>query len=59
MLELDGEEEFLILACDGLWDEISPEAAAAIVRHQVVQDTSKDELLLLLILHFISYLHGI
>lgn len=38
MLELDGNEEFLILACDGLWDDISPESAANIVRRQVVAD---------------------
>lgn len=45
MLELDGTEEFLILACDGLWDEISPEAAAQIVRRQVVSDPSMQILL--------------
>lgn len=41
MLELDGSEEFLILACDGLWDEVSPEAAAHIVRRTVVSDPCK------------------
>ncbi|CAL8137280.1 unnamed protein product [Orchesella dallaii] len=40
MQELDGSEEFLILGCDGLWDEITPEAAAHIVRRQVVEDAS-------------------
>ncbi|ODN01279.1 Protein phosphatase 1E [Orchesella cincta] len=40
MQELDGSEEFMILACDGLWDEITPEAAAHIVRRQVVEDAS-------------------
>lgn len=30
--KLHGDEEFLIVACDGLWDEVSDEDAAKIVR---------------------------
>ncbi|XP_071543855.1 uncharacterized protein [Panulirus ornatus] len=30
-LEIEGDEDFLILACDGLWDTLSPEAAVNVV----------------------------
>ena len=30
--DLTGDEEFLIVACDGLWDEISDEDAVKLVR---------------------------
>nr|XP_027220107.1 protein phosphatase 1E-like [Penaeus vannamei] len=30
-LEIEGDEDFLILACDGLWDTLTPEAAVNVV----------------------------
>ncbi|MPC37919.1 Protein phosphatase 1E [Portunus trituberculatus] len=30
-LEIEGDEDFLILACDGLWDTLSPDAAVNLV----------------------------
>lgn len=35
---LDGTEDFLVIACDGLWDYIDETTAAGIVYHQVCQD---------------------
>ena len=30
-MDIEGDEDFLILACDGLWDTLSPDVAVSIV----------------------------
>uniref|UniRef100_A0A023FJD7 Putative serine/threonine protein phosphatase n=1 Tax=Amblyomma cajennense TaxID=34607 RepID=A0A023FJD7_AMBCJ len=37
-LDLDGTEDFLVLGCDGLWDQLSPQDVAARVYHAVLDD---------------------
>lgn len=39
---LDGSEDFLILGCDGLWDQISPEEAATLV-YQYLCENGQDD----------------
>ena len=31
-IELDGSEEFMVLATDGLWDEVDPDLCAQVVK---------------------------
>lgn len=38
---LDGTEDFLIIACDGLWDYVDPRTAALRVYRQVLQNPRK------------------
>nr|XP_050024512.1 uncharacterized protein LOC126518892 [Dermacentor andersoni] len=37
-MDLDGTEDFLVLGCDGLWDQLSPQEVAARVYHAVLDD---------------------
>ena len=37
--EMEGDEEFLILACDGLWDVVDPQAAVDNVHNNLVSGT--------------------
>jgi len=41
VFDLDGSEEFLVIACDGLWDEMDAEDAAGIVRETVAESNGK------------------
>lgn len=38
---LDGTEDFLIIACDGLWDFVDEITAAKVVYRQVRRDSGK------------------
>lgn len=40
-LEIEGDEDFLILACDGLWDTLSPEAAVNLVYAYLTRNDGK------------------
>ena len=44
IIPLDGTEDFLILACDGLWDGISPEDASGAL-YRYLADSSPDDLI--------------
>ncbi|KAL1428321.1 hypothetical protein MTO96_002709 [Rhipicephalus appendiculatus] len=37
-MDLDGTEDFLVLGCDGLWDQLSPKNVASRVYHAVLED---------------------
>lgn len=37
-IPLDGGEDFLILACDGLWDVVSEDCAARTVYNLITED---------------------
>lgn len=37
-VECNGSEEFLIIACDGLWDTVTPKEAAECVFNQLRQN---------------------
>ncbi|KAH7956186.1 hypothetical protein HPB52_006696 [Rhipicephalus sanguineus] len=37
-IDLDGTEDFLILGCDGLWDQVDPKNAASKVYHSILED---------------------
>ncbi|KAH6934518.1 hypothetical protein HPB50_024744 [Hyalomma asiaticum] len=37
-VDLDGTEDFLVLGCDGLWDQLSPQEVAARVYQEVLED---------------------
>lgn len=43
-LQLDGDEDFVILACDGLWDSVTYEKAAQAVYNHVQSDPGKIKL---------------
>ncbi|XP_035230190.1 uncharacterized protein LOC118202143 [Stegodyphus dumicola] len=43
-LNLDGSEDFLILACDGLWDGISPDDVASALYNDLCTSTTGDSL---------------
>lgn len=40
-IPLDGNEDFLILACDGLWDFMSEQEAAEIVYNSLLEDSGE------------------
>ena len=40
-LEIEGDEDFLILACDGLWDTLSPDAAVNLVYAYLTRNDGK------------------
>lgn len=40
-LEIEGDEDFLILACDGLWDTLSAEAAVNVVYAYLTRNDGK------------------
>lgn len=40
-IPLDGGEDFLILACDGLWDVVSEDSAARMVYRLIAEDPGK------------------
>lgn len=42
VIELDGTEDFLILACDGLWDEMSPEDVISALYYNLSLDEPLD-----------------
>ncbi|CAK1545186.1 unnamed protein product [Leptosia nina] len=39
-LDLDGDEDFLVVACDGLWDVVSEDEVALAVYRQIADDPS-------------------
>ncbi|CAD6236087.1 GSCOCG00012455001-RA-CDS, partial [Cotesia congregata] len=39
--DLDGTEDFLIIACDGLWDYVNEVTAAKLVYEQISRDCRK------------------
>lgn len=39
--DLDGSEDFLIIACDGLWDYVNEVTAAKLVYEQISRDCRK------------------
>ncbi|CAG5090782.1 Similar to Ppm1e: Protein phosphatase 1E (Rattus norvegicus) [Cotesia congregata] len=39
--DLDGTEDFLIIACDGLWDYVNEVTAAKLVYEQISRDCQK------------------
>ena len=38
---MNGSEDFLVIACDGLWDTVSPSAATALVYSQIKSNKGK------------------
>lgn len=38
-IPLNGTEDFLVVACDGLWDSMSPSDVTAVVYHHIVERT--------------------
>lgn len=40
-MPLDGSEDFVILACDGLWDHVSPRQAAEVVYKDILCTNGK------------------
>lgn len=40
-IPLDGGEDFLILACDGLWDFVSEDFAAQVVYQSITEKSGK------------------
>lgn len=41
--ELKGDEEFVIVACDGLWDEVTDEEAVKLVRDKYYKNKSEEK----------------
>lgn len=41
VVPLDGNEEFLIMACDGLWDFVSEDDAAITVYNRIKENSGK------------------
>ncbi|CAH2215735.1 jg14690, partial [Pararge aegeria aegeria] len=41
VVELDGDEDFVVVACDGLWDVLSEDAVALSVYKQIINDPDK------------------
>ena len=40
-IEMNGTEDFIIIACDGLWDTVTPEEATDCVFTQILADKGK------------------
>lgn len=40
-LDLDGTEDFIILACDGLWDVLHPKDVAELVYSHIAEDIGR------------------
>lgn len=40
-VELDGDEDFVVVACDGLWDFVSEDDVALAVYRQLAADPGK------------------
>ena len=40
-VDMNGSEDFLVIACDGLWDVVSPMAATATVFKQIQSNKGK------------------
>lgn len=40
-VEMDGDEDFVVVACDGLWDFVSEDDVALAVYRQVAADPGK------------------
>eukprot|EP01080_Neovahlkampfia_damariscottae_P012111 gene12111-5603_t len=40
--DLDGEEDFIIIGCDGIWDDVSDEDAVEIVKNSMKENNSED-----------------
>ncbi|RWS30292.1 serine-rich adhesin for platelets-like isoform X1 [Leptotrombidium deliense] len=38
-ITLDGDEDFIVMACDGLWDQITPEEATTIVYQHLAENS--------------------
>lgn len=38
VVELDGDEDFVVVACDGLWDVVSEDAVAISVYDQLMRN---------------------
>lgn len=41
-IQLEGDEDFLILACDGLWDTVTPQDAALTVYKHILSSPGKN-----------------
>lgn len=41
-VSLDGTEDFLVLACDGLWDFVTEEEAVVAVYEQIAEAPGRD-----------------
>ncbi|CAG7829768.1 unnamed protein product [Allacma fusca] len=41
-IETNGSEEFLILACDGLWDVVSPQRCVEVIRNSLLSKNPSD-----------------
>lgn len=55
-ISLDGGEDFLIIACDGLWDFVSEDAAAQEVYYKIAENPGKIIFCCCYSEHFKSYL---
>lgn len=42
-VEMDGSEDFLVIACDGLWDTVTPEEATEVVFSQLKENKGKGQ----------------
>jgi protein phosphatase 1E len=41
-ISLDGTEDFLVLACDGLWDFVTKQKALVAVYQQIIEAPGRD-----------------
>lgn len=55
-IDLNGDEDFLILACDGLWDFVSEEEAARTVYRLVLENPGKFSIYYLLFIYLLLLL---
>lgn len=51
-VELDGDEDFVVVACDGLWDFVSEDDVALAVYRQLAADPGKWKTQLSLAAHY-------
>lgn len=54
VVDLDGDEDFVVVACDGLWDVVSEDAVALSVYNQLMNDPSKCFVIFYSFTHFIQ-----